>query len=188
MRKDELAIALARSKDPSEELSRLDAQNPEHRRTVLMAIERLIIDRVLAATDCPPSRDRFDVFDLEAVAGVEISGLVLNFFVNRMVGLDKPDEQELKEAAEYIGVRLADSAQLDRFHRCWAANQAAYGVLVLRYFLSDPLPSAPKELYAAFGDERRRIEALRALGLPFRVDDMLASTEDSYERFTGPRV
>lgn len=188
VRQDELTAVLAQRKDPDDLLAGLDTKNPEHRRAVLAAVERLVIDRVLAAADCPPSRDRFDVFDLDAVAGVEISPLVLGFFDGRMVGLEKPDDQELTEAADYIGVKLVDPAHGDRFHRCWAANQAASAVLALLYFLDDALPAAPEELRAELEDERRRIAALRALGPPFRVDSMLASAEDRYARFIGPRI
>lgn len=153
-----------------ETLARLDAGNPSHRAVVLGAIEQLIARYILPATDLPPSPNRFFVFDLDAVAGTEIPGLVRRLFDERMPGLSKPSDDELKAALDYIDVETENEAHRDRIHLCWSANKAATTLGTLFNFLRAPLRDASRGLRSAMPQERQRLARLLNVRLPEQIE------------------
>lgn len=181
MNQDETLRALVEGADADAALATLDRQDPEHRSAVLSAIESLAIDRVLAAVDCPPSKNRFDVFDLNVVAGEEVSPLVLGLFAEKLDGLRRPDEETLREAMEYISVDIPDAGGRDKFYRCWAANKAAMRIDSMLLFLTDGITRMNDNVRRAAPAERARLAVLREKGLPVDVDVALELAEKKYE-------
>ncbi|MFO0588129.1 MAG: hypothetical protein U0441_11345 [Polyangiaceae bacterium] len=185
MTREETILALTEGKDEDAVLAALDRQNPEHRSTVISAIEILVVDRVLAALDCPPSKNRFDVFDLDAIAGVEVAGLVLGLFARRLDGLRRPDGERLRKAIEYIGIKIRDDAGRDKFYRAWAANEAACRVDSMLDFLTFGIAPMNEDVRRAVPEERARLAALREKGLPEDVAVALELTDEKYRRIVG---
>ncbi len=155
----------------NDRLAQFDASNPAHRRAVLDAVEQLIENYILPAMDLPSSRNRFDIIDLDAVAGTEIPGLVRRLFDERMpADLRKPNDEELKEALDYIDVPTESAEHRDRFYRAWAANMAESALGTLLNFLRQPLQKAPSGLAAVAQQERQRLSKLLQHQLPDSIE------------------
>ncbi len=167
--------------DLEAELAKLDAIDAAHRDAALGAVETLIVDYILPAADCPFSDDRFSLFDLEAVAGTEIPGLVLSVFQQQMPGLQKPIDERLEQTLDFLGIATTDSAQRLKFWRCWAANNANNTISGLLNFLDAPFLSRSKTVSAplteeAFALEINRLDQLLQHKLPGDVRYKLLST------------
>ncbi|MEA2173777.1 MAG: hypothetical protein QOD00_1369 [Blastocatellia bacterium] len=167
-------------------LSRLDETNPAHRAIALDALEGLIKEYILPAMDLPLSPTRFDVFDLDAVAGEHVPGLVQNLFDQRMNGLHKPVDEQLKEALDYIEVKTTSSEQREKFFLCWAGNKASLSIRTLLNFLRKPLlRDVPPQLKAAAPEEQRRLTSLLKYRLPEEITYQLSTTIERLEQLSS---
>ena len=170
--------------DLDDELAKLDKLNPEHRSVVLQAIERFIYDYVLKASDCPPSRSEFFLYDEEEVLGHETEGLTMNLFGRQMPGLKKPSDEQLNAAMERYGLGSeADGPQQrDKFYRCWAANHASATLLGLLNFLEFSLPNPPRAkldaLRAELMHEQQQLQQMLEHKLPGEVEYVLRSAAE----------
>jgi hypothetical protein len=167
-------------------LSHLDGTNPAHRAVALDVLEGLIKDYIIPAMDLPLSQTGFDVFDLDAVAGEHVPGLVQNLFDQRMNGLHKPADEQLKEALDYIEVKTTSSEQRERFFLCWTGNKASLSIRTLLNFLRKPLlGDGQPQLKAAAHEEQRRLAALLDDPLPEEVSYQITMTLKRLEQIAS---
>jgi hypothetical protein len=183
MTRDEIIRTMMEGPDEDATLAQLDKLDAEHRDATLTAIERLVVERILSAADCPPSTNRFDIYDLDTVVGEDIPGLIMGLFAKKMPGLVPPDPKTLAEAIEYIGLDIPEPERRDKFYRCWAANMAASMVRSMVHFLADDIykdANANPALRARVPGEIARVRALRAMGLPEDLDVIFEVAEHRY--------
>ncbi len=163
-------------------LSQLAADS-QSRETVIGAIEKLIEKYILPAmVDCPLSSAPLDTFDLDAVAGTKVRGLVLGLFEEKMHELEKPSDETLKQALNYIEVPISDAAQRNRFYRCWAAEQANSSILKLIQFLQTSLTGINPAKIESARSEQIRVENILKNKLPDGLEFALESFRERLNR------
>lgn len=169
------------------ELAQLDSTDPSHRAVAIAALEALIRDYILPAMDLPLAQTRFDTFDLNAVAGENVPGLVRSLFDEEMPdGLAQPDDGQLKKALDYIGLEALDEDGRKRFLRCWTANRASRTVHALLNFLRKPLyGDVPPQLKQAARAEAARLDALLEHDLPEEIGYLLNTTTEKLKQLSA---
>ena len=169
---------IARSNTAKKALASMNSIDAQDRNTTLSAVEALVVQYIMPAmVDCPLSSASLDVFDLEAVAGTEVRGLILGLFEDRMNELKTPSDETLNEALAYIEVPIANQTERNRFYRCWAAEQATITVLGLLNFLKEPLIK-PLSLQHDFAGEQTRLGKLLENDLPGELQISINSLVD----------
>lgn len=140
-----------------EELKALDANNLEHRAIVLDAISALVRNVVIPAIPlAKPDGDGHTSFDLDAVAGCEVSGFLLDaFFTPRFPDLQKPSDEILRRALVDVGIDLSSIKDRDAFFRVWAAEQATMSAESLLAFLSKAPTQRNGNVYTSFSTHDR---------------------------------
>jgi hypothetical protein len=162
-------------------LAELDATNASDRRIVLRAIERLVEEYIVPAGDCTLSPNGLELYDLDSAAGTEISGLLLGVFGNKMSGLQRPSDEELNSALQFIGLELRDAAQRDKFYRCWAANTADGTIGGLVNFLKQPVLTG-QTANIQTDEEAAAIHRLLDNNLPEKLDYTLRTFVERLEK------
>ena len=122
-------------------LDRLDRTDPRQRAEVLESAGRLLDNFVVPAADLlmvAPDGTRY--YDLDALSGQEIPGLVLGLLGRALPELDgAADDAQAQEALAQVDLEIPDAHRRERFLRAWAASRAARLVQRLLSFLDDNL-------------------------------------------------
>lgn len=173
-------IAIPQSLEP--ELAKLDANNPAHRAAVLDAVEALTANYIVPAIDLAQASEESVFFDLETVAGCEISGLVRSgFFDPQFTDLKKPSDDVLKDALESIDVETSSPEQRDNFFRCWAADMASLSIGAMLAFLRRTSPQSTDMAV----NEANRLEKLLKNPLTSSLEYQISTLVDRLRRFAS---
>jgi len=119
-------------------------------------------------------------FNLDAVAGCEVPGLVLGlFFDSRFPDLQEPQDDVLKQVLDTMEIDLPDATGRDAFFRCWAAQTATMSSTSLLSFLQQKDASLPADAVIA---EVNQLETLLDTPLPDGLKFSIANTICSLSR------
>ncbi len=167
------------------ELAKLDAKNAADRAVVIDAVEALIKDYIIQAMDLAEVSQESVFFDLEIVAGCEISGLVRSgFFDPQFPDLKKPSDDVLKDALESIDVETSTLEQRDNFFRCWAADMASISAGAMLAFLRKTSPQSTDTAVK----EANRLEKLLKNPLTSSLEYQISTLVDRLRRFAPTPV
>lgn len=183
---DSLVVLNPESLD--EKLARMNPTESDDRRVAIEAIKSLIDLFVKSAMKkCPPSRTRFGLFDLNAVAKTEIHGLVLGLFEQRInelnpTGRTAPNDTKLKELFDYLEISSLNADERANFYTCWAGDAAFLSIYSLVNFLEKPLIKQVTPNIEGLMDERIQIRKLLETKLPDKLNYILTSLLEQLEQ------
>ena len=133
------------SQDVRKEIAKLDASSPSDRKAVLKTIVSLVETYIIPNMDLAIVGPDGTYFDLDVVAGCEVSGLLLDaLFAPRFRDLHKPFDAALEDAPRAVDLDLPDADSRAAFFRCWAARKASTATKLLLTFLRSNIPTSPR--------------------------------------------
>ncbi len=130
--------------DVRKKIAKLDASSLSDRKAVLKTIASLVETYIIPNMDLAIVGPDGAYFDLDVVAGCEVSGLLLDaLFAPRFRDLHKPSDAALEDALRAVDLDLPNADSRTDFFRCWTARKASTGVKLLLTFLRSSIPTSP---------------------------------------------
>ena len=125
----------------------IDPDNPKHRALILEATDILIERYIHTAIDLMEGiegqHNPFDdwddgVFDDE-IEGLEEFSLYWDVYLHNSLPAveQKPDDEEIEEVLDYIGLEIPDPERRDTFYRYWTAAQASESIIDILHYLTN---------------------------------------------------
>lgn len=147
-----------------QELAQLNAADPDDRTIALNTMKSLVMDFVVPNMGLARQKENGgEYFDVNAIAGCEVSGLLLDaLFDPQFADLKQPPDTILKQALDAVGINMPNAADRITFFRCWTASRAVMSVRCLLNFLT----KTPPQSAAVAGQEVDHIVTLLEYPLP----------------------
>lgn len=168
-------------------LGSMDSSNSEHRRIVLEAVSKMILEYIVPLVEDYERSDKsVDYLKFHEVTDGKIDGLVSGIFDERLKkhihGLKKPNDEAVKDALEYVDAQFADGRKRDLIFRCWAGIKANSSIQTLIDFLKEPLIGVNLIKLETIQNEQIKIEDLLSYKLPGGLRYSLESLSERLKR------